>query len=159
MSQMNVLVVGSGAREDAICWKLSTSPLVKKLYCAPGNPGTARYAENIRPGDLSADAIYDWAVHTRPDLVVIGPEVYLEAGLTDKLTGVGIVVFGPSAAAAEIETSKVFAKQVMERAKVPTAAYQEIHDCASVSLSGFGAVSCSDKEERSGCRKRSAHLS
>jgi len=131
MSQMNVLVVGSGAREDAICWKLSTSPLVKKLYCAPGNPGTARYAENIRPGDLSADAIYDWAVHTRPDLVVIGPEVYLEAGLTDKLTGVGIAVFGPSAAAAEIETSKVFAKQVMERAKVPTAAYQEIHDCAS----------------------------
>lgn len=131
MSNMKILIVGGGAREDALCWKLSSSPLVKKLYCAPGNPGTARYAENIRPGDLSACAIYDWAVNTRPDLVVIGPEAYLAAGLADQLTRAGIAVFGPSAAAAEIETSKVFAKQVMRKAKVPTAAYQEIHNRAA----------------------------
>jgi len=128
MSTMKILIVGSGAREDALCWKLSRSPLVKKLYCAPGNPGTARYAENVRPGDLSAGAIYDWAVNARPDLVVIGPEIYLAAGLSDMLTRAGIPVFGPSAAAAEIETSKVFAKQVMRKAKVPTATYQEVHD-------------------------------
>jgi len=119
-----VLVVGGGAREHALVWKLAASPHVGALACAPGNPGIAELA-TVLP--VAADdvagliaAARDWAA----DLVVIGPEAALAAGLADALTAVGIAVAGPTRRAARLESSKAFAKEVMSAAGVPTAAYR-----------------------------------
>jgi phosphoribosylamine---glycine ligase len=118
---MRVLVVGSGGREHALCWAIKKSPLCEKLYCAPGNAGIAEVAECL---DIAADKIYDLIavchLH-RIDFVVIGPELPLTLGLADELRGEGIACFGPSKAAADIEGSKIFMKDVCARAKVPTA--------------------------------------
>lgn len=121
---MRVLVIGSGAREDALCWKLAQSPLVDKLYCTPGNPGTARVAENVQLPGFSPVALADWAQNERIDLTVVGPEEALAGGLTDVFAGRGLTVFGPSRAAAQIESSKSFAKSLMQRAGIPTADYR-----------------------------------
>ncbi len=120
---MRILVVGSGGREHALAWKIAQSPLVKALYCAPGNPGMARHAQIV---PLKADdvaGLVSWARESGMDLVVIGPEAPLVAGLTDGLAKHGIPAFGPSAAAAEIEGSKTFAKEVMAAAGIPTAGH------------------------------------
>jgi phosphoribosylamine--glycine ligase len=118
---MHVLVVGGGAREHALCWKLRQSPLLERLYCLPGNPGTANLATNL-PGidgtEIAATVEEAWALGV--DLVVVGPEAPLAAGLADALRERGIVVYGPSKAAAQIEASKVWAKQLMRRAGIPT---------------------------------------
>jgi phosphoribosylamine--glycine ligase len=118
---MRVLVIGSGAREHALCWALSRSPRLEALYCAPGNGGTAAVAVNVAldPRDTSACAA--WAAAHAIDLTVIGPEDPLAAGIADTFAARGLRVFGPSAAAARIESSKGWAKQLMERAGVPTA--------------------------------------
>ncbi|HQR29536.1 MAG TPA: phosphoribosylamine--glycine ligase [Anaeromyxobacteraceae bacterium] len=120
---MRVLVVGGGGREHALAWKISKSPLVEKVFCAPGNPGTARHAENVAIGAEDVDAIAAWAAANRIDLVVVGPEAPLVLGLADRLSAAGIAVFGPSAAGARLEGSKAFAKEIMEAAGVPTAAH------------------------------------
>ena len=121
---MRVLVVGSGGREHALAWKISRSPLVRALFAAPGNPGIASVATLVplQVGDL--DGIVGWAKANAIDLVVVGPEAPLVAGLVDRLTAEGILAFGPSAAAAEIEGSKAFAKDVMRAAGIPTAEYE-----------------------------------
>jgi phosphoribosylamine---glycine ligase len=119
----NVLVVGSGAREHALLWKLQQSPRVGPLFCAPGNGGTAALAENVPLPANQVDAISDWCVGQRVDLVVVGPEEPLALGLADHLLDRGITVFGPTAAAARIESSKAWAKEIMAEAGVPTAAY------------------------------------
>jgi phosphoribosylamine--glycine ligase len=118
---MRVLVVGSGGREHALCWSLSRSAGVDELHAAPGNPGIAALAtcHPVRADDL--EALCALAVELRIDLVVVGPEVPLVAGLADELRRRGIAVFGPSAAAAQIEGSKAFAKEVMDAAGVPSA--------------------------------------
>jgi len=118
---MKILVVGSGGREHALVWKLACSPQRPQLFCAPGNAGTVSLAT---PLDIKAEdipAIVEWAKREQPDLVVVGPEVPLCAGLADRLAAEGIRVFGPSRAAAQLEGSKTFSKQVMEAAGVPTA--------------------------------------
>ncbi len=118
---MRVLVVGSGGREHALVWKISRSPLVKELFCAPGNPGMARQARLVPLKGEDVDGLALWALEHRADLVVVGPEGPLVAGLADRLAREGIPVFGPTSAAAEIEGSKSFAKEVMQAAGIPTA--------------------------------------
>ena len=119
---MRVLVVGSGGREHALAWKLAQSPTLTELHAAPGNPGIAAVAEchPIRPED--AEGLLGLSRSLDVDLVVIGPELPLVLGLADALRRFGFLVFGPSAAAARIEGSKAFAKEVMAAAGVPTAA-------------------------------------
>ncbi|HVI96389.1 MAG TPA: phosphoribosylamine--glycine ligase [Anaeromyxobacter sp.] len=118
---MRVLVVGAGGREHALAWKISRSPLVRELYAAPGNPGIAQVAELVPLGAEDVDGLARWAREKRIDLVVVGPEAPLVKGLADRIAREGILVFGPSAAAAEIEGSKAFAKDVMRAAGIPTA--------------------------------------
>lgn len=120
---MNVLLIGSGGREHALAWKLAASPLLTKLYAAPGNPGIAQEAECV---SLSIDdhaAILAFAKDKGIDLVVVGPEAPLVAGLADELEAAGIRVFGPSQKAAQLEGSKGFTKDLCARFGIPTAAY------------------------------------
>jgi phosphoribosylamine--glycine ligase len=121
---MRVLVVGSGGREHALAWKIARSPLVSRVHCAPGNPGTAELAENLPIGAEDLAGIEAWVRSARPDLVVVGPEAPLAAGLADRIAALGGPVFGPVAAAARLEGSKAFAKEVMRAAGIPTADYQ-----------------------------------
>ena len=121
---MNILVIGSGGREHAIVWKIRQSPKVKNLYALPGNPGMAALAENV--SGISIDdhaAILDFCKQKEIDLVIVGPEAPLAAGLADSLSAQGIPCFGPKKAAAQIEASKVFAKNFMRRHHIPTARY------------------------------------
>jgi phosphoribosylamine--glycine ligase len=121
---MNVLIIGSGGREHAIVWKVSQSPKLKKLFALPGNPGTAGLAENV--SGISVDdhvAIVAFCKEKQVDLVIVGPEAPLANGLADSLSADGIRCFGPKHAAAQIEASKAFAKDFMERHHIPTARY------------------------------------
>jgi phosphoribosylamine--glycine ligase len=117
---MNVLLVGAGGREHALAWKLAQSPLLDRLLIAPGNPGTALVGHNVPVSADSHALLLDIAKREQVGLVVIGPEAPLAAGLTDMLTAAGITVFGPSAAAARLESSKIFAKRIMEQAGIPS---------------------------------------
>jgi len=121
---MKVLVIGSGGREHALCWKLKASRNVEALYCAPGNPGTANVAENINICADDLAGLADFAVSQAIDLTVVGPEQPLAMGLTDVFRERGLKVFGPSKSAAQLEASKSFAKEVMQAAHIPTAPYR-----------------------------------
>ena len=120
---MRVLLIGSGGREHALAWKLSASPLLTKLYCAPGNPGIATVAEPIDIGVDDHQALIAFAKDKKIDLVVVGPEAPLVAGLSDEMRAEGIRVFGPSKAAAQLEGSKGFTKDLCARFDIPTGAY------------------------------------
>src|SRR5215212_7939738 len=120
---LRVLIVGSGGREHALAWKVAPSPLLGELFVAPGNAGTAALAENVPLAADDVPGLTTWAAAHTIDLVIVGPEVALAAGLADALSAVHIAVFGPSRAAAEIESSKAFAKDFMRRHNLPTAAY------------------------------------
>jgi phosphoribosylamine--glycine ligase len=120
---MKTLVLGSGGREHALVWKLRKSPRVSGVYCAPGNGGIAEEAECL-PVDLkSLDSIVRLAQELQPDLTVVGPEFPLTLGVVDEFTRRGWPVFGPTKAAAQLESSKSFAKEFMQRHRIPTAAY------------------------------------
>lgn len=125
---MNILVVGSGGREHALAWKISQSPRLGKLFCLPGNPGTSQLAVNLPGRGEDVSSVVQQAQLHKIDLVVIGPEIPLAAGLTDGLEEAGIPVFGPSAAAAQIESSKAFAKSFMHRHGLPTARSETFED-------------------------------
>jgi phosphoribosylamine--glycine ligase len=149
---VRVLLVGSGGREHALAWKLVQSPLLKELHAAPGNPGIAALGQchPVRADDVEAVLSLARALHI--DLVVVGPEVPLVAGLADVLRSVGIQVFGPSTAAAAIEGSKTFAKDVMAAAGVPTAATlaRPAAPCvlkADGLAAGKGVVVCTTEDE------------
>ncbi|HZF11079.1 MAG TPA: phosphoribosylamine--glycine ligase [Thermoanaerobaculia bacterium] len=124
---MKVLVVGGGGREHALCWKLRQSPLLTELYCAPGNPGTAALARSVPLAPEEIHRLADFAQERRIDLTVVGPELPLALGLADELAARGLPVFGPKKAAAEIEGSKAFSKQFMERHDIPTAPFAVVH--------------------------------
>ncbi|NLE30255.1 MAG: phosphoribosylamine--glycine ligase [Phycisphaerae bacterium] len=118
---MKVLVVGSGGREHALAWKLSSSPNVSKLYCAPGNPGTAECSTNVNISDTNIHDLVTFAKEEKIDLVVIGPENPLFGGLADRLGEGGIRVFGPTQQAAMLESDKAYCKELMRQYSVPTA--------------------------------------
>ena len=125
---MKVLVVGSGGREHALCWSIAASPLCDKLYCAPGNAGIAAEAECVPIGAEDVPALVDFAKSEAIDFVVVGPEAPLCAGLVDRLTEAGIKAFGPSAAAAQLEGSKGFMKDLCAKYDIPTATYGRFSD-------------------------------
>jgi phosphoribosylamine---glycine ligase len=118
---VKVLVVGGGGREHALAWALARSPSVTEVHAAPGNPGIARVAtcHPVGVGDIQGQVVL--AAHLAADLVMIGPEAPLAAGLADALEQRGISAFGPKKSGARLEASKTFAKQVMEFARIPTA--------------------------------------
>ncbi len=118
---MKILLIGSGGREHALAWKLAQDKRQPTLFCAPGNAGTAELGVNLAIPAEDLDGLLNWAGRERPDLTVVGPEAPLCAGLTDKFQAAGLRVFGPSRAAAQLEGSKVFSKDVLLAAGVPTA--------------------------------------
>jgi phosphoribosylamine--glycine ligase len=161
---VRLLVVGGGGREHALCWTLRRENPRAQIYCAPGNPGTAEQATNLPIPSDDLDRLADAADMHGIDLTIIGPEAPLARGLADRLRAEGRLVFGPSAAAAQLEASKAFAKEVMFAAGVPTAASQSFTDLASalayvdrhpeplvVKASGLaggkGAVMCATRAE------------
>ncbi|MGH6894085.1 MAG: phosphoribosylamine--glycine ligase [Dongiaceae bacterium] len=121
---MRILVVGSGGREHALCWKIAASPLTDQLFCAPGNAGIAEIAQCVAVGAEDIDGLTAFSVERRIDLVVVGPEAPLVRGLVDRLQAAGIPAFGPSQKAAEIEGSKGFMKDLCARHNIPTARYR-----------------------------------
>jgi phosphoribosylamine--glycine ligase len=125
---MKVLLVGGGGREHALAWRIAESPLLTKLWCAPGNPGIAAHAECVPIGAEDIPALTAFAREKGVELVVAGPEAPLTLGLADALAAAGIPCFGPSAAAARLEGSKAFTKEVLDAAGVPTAAWGRFTD-------------------------------
>ena len=160
---MIVLVIGSGGREHALAWKIAQSPLVKKVFCAPGNAGTANVAENIDIPSDNVDALLQFATVTGIGLTIVGPEQPLVKGLVDSFEESGLRVFGPSQRAAEIEGSKVFCKDLMKKYGIPTARYESFDSPDQVKLftkedepvvvkasglaAGKGVILCSNAEE------------
>lgn len=128
---MRILVVGSGGREHAIAWRLSQDAERHELWCAPGNAGMAEVAQCLPMKATDVAAIVDWCRDNHPDLVVVGPEAPLCAGLVDALEAIGVVAFGPVSAGARMEGSKRFAKEVMQSAGVPTGRAQVFSDAAA----------------------------
>ena len=118
---MKILVVGSGGREHALAWKIAQSPRLEKLFCAPGNPGTMSIAENVAIDSSDIKGLADFAAQEEIGLTVVGPELPLTQGIVDKFEERGLKIFGPNKKTAELEGSKVFAKQFMERNNIPTA--------------------------------------
>lgn len=121
---MQVLVIGGGGREHTLVWKLAQSKKVTKLYAAPGNPGMKDLAECVDLDIADLDGLADWAEKHAIDLTVVGPEAPLVAGIVDVFKARGLTIFGPSAKAAEIEGSKIFSKELMEKYGVPTAFFK-----------------------------------
>lgn len=138
---MKVLVIGSGGREHALCWKLKQSKKVTEIYCAPGNPGTATLATNVALKVDDLTGLVDFASSNAVDLTVVGPEYPLSLGIVDLFRGKGLKIFGPSKDAARLESSKSFAKEIMAAARVKTAVARTVTDLASAEayLSQHGA--------------------
>ena len=140
---MNILLLGSGGREHALAWKLAQSRFITSaggtLYACPGNPGIAQYAELAEFDVTDHPAVADFCAANAVDLVVVGPEAPLVDGLADSLRDEGIAVFGPSKAAAQLEGSKGFTKDMCERAGIPTAGYVRAasHEQAVAALGRF----------------------
>jgi phosphoribosylamine--glycine ligase len=120
---MKILVIGSGGREHALVWKLRQSPRVSRVYCAPGNGGICQEAECVPADVKSLESLVRTAEQVRPDLTVVGPELPLSLGVVDEFTKRGWRIFGPTRAAAQLEASKSFAKEFMQRHRIPTAHY------------------------------------
>ncbi len=160
---MKVLVVGSGGREHALVWKIAQSSLVKKIYCAPGNAGTANLAENIDISPDNIEALLQFATIKGIGLTVVGPEQPLVKGIVDSFEENGLRIFGPSQRAAEIEGSKVFCKNLMKKYGIPTARYETFDSLDQIKLftkenepvvvkasglaAGKGVILCNNSEE------------
>jgi phosphoribosylamine---glycine ligase len=161
---MKILVVGSGGREHTLVWKIAQSPDVKKIYCAPGNAGISELADCVSIDATDIRGLLKFADDKHIDLTVVGPEVPLSLGIVDQFKNKGLKIFGPSQQAAEIESSKIFSKYLMEKYKIPTAKYEnfDVYDKAeeyvkSISAplvvkadglaAGKGAIVCFTKEE------------
>ena len=129
-NEMEILVIGSGGREHALCWALSGSPLCETLYCAPGNAGIAAVAECVEVDAEDLDGVMTLVTAKKIDFVVVGPEAPLVLGLVDRLNSAGVKCFGPTAAAAQLEGSKSFTKQLCAKYDIPTGAYKRFTDVA-----------------------------
>lgn len=169
---MRILVVGQGGREHALVWKLKQSPRVEKIFCAPGNAGTALDAVNVEISATDIPGLLKFAKQERIDLTVVGPEAPLVAGITDDFLKAGLRVFGPTKKAAELEGSKTFSKELMRRAAVPTADFRVFTNAAEALsyleerevervvvkadglASGKGVVVCSTRAEAEQAIKR-----
>ena len=125
---MKILVIGKGGREHALAWKLNQSPLVDKVYVAPGNPGTAAFGINVDIKDSDIKALADFAEKEKIDLTVVGPETTLALGAADEFEARGLKIFGPRKDVARLESSKDFAKHIMNKYNVPTGAYETFTD-------------------------------
>jgi phosphoribosylamine--glycine ligase len=125
---MKMLVIGGGGREHAFCWKISKSPLVTSLYCAPGNPGISRHAECVDIKVSDVEGLLRFARAEEIDLTVVGPEQPLALGIVDRFNEENLAIFGPTQAAAEIESSKVYSKNLMKKYDIPTAFYSTFTD-------------------------------
>lgn len=164
---MKVLIIGSGGREHALVWKLRQSTRVSKIYCAPGNGGMSREAECVPADQRSLDSLVDLAKRLRPELTVVGPELPLELGIADEFARRGWPIFGVTKAAAQLETSKSFAKEFLQRYRIPTAHYAICNSHAEVKnalsrfsggvvvkadglAAGKGVVVCKSKDEALG---------
>lgn len=123
---MKVLVIGKGGREHAIAHAVSKSALVTELYAAPGNPGMAQIAENVKISDSDVEGLVRFAKEKQIDLTIVGPEHTLALGVVDAFEKEGLKIFGPSKAAAQVESSKEFAKKIMVKYGIPTAAYESL---------------------------------
>ncbi|XP_059061478.1 trifunctional purine biosynthetic protein adenosine-3 [Achroia grisella] len=132
MTEGNILVIGSGGREHALCWKLADSPYVKRIYCTPGSVGisTTNKVESVELNITDYPAVAQWAKEHQIDLVVIGPEDPLDAGIVDALTSYGLQCFGPTKAGAQIEANKDWSKKFMDKYQIPTARYKSFTDAA-----------------------------
>ena len=163
---MKVLVIGGGGREHALVWKLRQSPRVSQLYCAPGNAGIAAEAECLPADVKNLDSLLALAARVKPDLTIVGPELPLQLGVVDEFTRRGYRIFGPTKAAAKLESSKSFAKEFMQRYHIPTAHYaicdrpEDVSDAlphfhmpvvvkADGLAAGKGVVICKSKDEAS----------
>jgi len=161
---MKILLIGNGGREHALAWKLRQSSRITKLYCAPGNGGLSREAECVSVDLKSLESIVAIATELKPDVTVVGPELPLQLGIVDEFTRRGWPVFGPTKAAAQLETSKSFAKEFMQRHRIPTSHYaicdsvDDVNDAigrfstpvvvkADGLAAGKGVVICDTKDE------------
>jgi phosphoribosylamine---glycine ligase len=161
---MKVLLIGNGGREHALAWKLRQSPRVTKVYCAPGNGGISGEAECVSVDLKSLESMLALATQLKPDVTVVGPELPLQLGIVDEFTRRGWPIFGPTKAAAQLETSKSFAKEFMQRHRIPTSRYaicdslNEVNDAlgrfstplvvkADGLAAGKGVVICNTKDE------------
>jgi phosphoribosylamine---glycine ligase len=125
---MHILLLGSGGREHALAWKIAASPLVTKLWCAPGNAGIAREAECVALDIADHAAVIDFCRSNAVDFVVVGPDAPIAAGIVDDLNAAGFKAFGPTRAAGRLESSKIFTKELCQANHIPTAAYGHFHD-------------------------------
>jgi phosphoribosylamine--glycine ligase len=121
---MRILVIGGGGREHALTWKLSQSPGTERIFCAPGNAGTAQIAENIAIPANDFPELIHFAKQNKIDLTVVGPDDPLAAGIVDSFQAEGLRIFGPNKSAARLESSKIFAKSLMQEQAIPTAKAQ-----------------------------------
>ncbi|MHC4598804.1 MAG: phosphoribosylamine--glycine ligase [Planctomycetota bacterium] len=162
---MKVLIVGGGGREHTLAWKIAQSPLVKAIYCAPGNAGTTALGTNVDVGGEDVDALFTFARETGIDLTVVGPEAPLCAGIVDRFHAGGLKIFGPKKAGARLEGSKVFAKELMREHNIPTAKFQVFDEAENARkyvadlkdfpvvvkadglAAGKGVTVCRDREE------------
>lgn len=125
---MKVLVVGGGGREHALCWKISKSPIVKALFCAPGNVGISKHATSVDIKVTDIESMVRFARAEEIDLTVVGPEIPLSLGIVDRFQEENLNIFGPNKAAAEIESSKVYSKNLMKKYDIPTAFFSTFYD-------------------------------
>src|ERR1700749_2404532 len=125
---MHILLLGSGGREHALAWKIAASPLVTRLWCAPGNAGIAREAECVALDIADHAAVIDFCRNSAVDFVVVGPAAPIDAGIVDDLAAAGFKAFGPTKAAGRLESSKNFTKALCRANNMPTAAYEHFRD-------------------------------
>lgn len=161
---MNVLVIGSGGREHALVWKINQSPRLRKIFCAPGSAAIGEIAETVAIATDEIDKLADFAAKEKIDLTVVGPELPLTLGITDLFEARGLRIFGPNKAAAQLEGSKAFAKEILRANKIPTASFGTFRDAASAKnylsqqqppyvikadglAAGKGVLICADRRE------------
>ncbi|SVE40681.1 uncharacterized protein METZ01_LOCUS493535, partial [marine metagenome] len=125
---LKILLIGSGGREHAIAWKINQSPKLEKLFIAPGNAGTESIGTNVEIADTDIEALKNFALVREIDLTIVGPEAPLALGIVDVFVKSGLPIFGPTASASKLESSKSFAKDVMEKWDIPTASHKVFQD-------------------------------